>query len=262
MRETLLGTVLLLGLMCEAGLGQAAPEPDAASDAELESGENLQAPDDEKLASEIATLILQLGSPHFAEREAATSHLIQIGPPAFAQLRIAYHGTEQLEARLRMEKIVYEAYINYHVYDRNAFLGIRQGRVPITHDDDARILEGHVGIQVVQVIEGTAAERVELEAEDVIIALDQEPISAVDVQVTQAFGELIRVRGPGAPVVLTVLRESDQFDVVVTLGSRPKMYYGRGQGLVYEMLERSLRQFRVFWDQRFRNLPSEQAAEE
>ena len=262
MRHMLSGTMILLGFLCEAGLGQALPEPDAAAEAQAESGEHLQTPGDERLASEIATLISQLDSPRYAEREAATSHLIRIGPPAFALLRTAYHRTEQLEARLRIEKIVYEAYINYHVYDRNAFLGIQQRLVPITNDDDARIPEGHVGIQVGRVIEGTAAERAELQAEDVIIALDQEPISAVDVQAAQAFGELIRVRGPGTPVVLTVLRESDQFDVEVTLGSRPKVYYGRNQGLVFEMLERSLRQFRVFWDQRFRKPPSEQTAEE
>ena len=262
MRGLLLGTVLLLALSPEAVLGQTAPEPKAAPDAELESGEDFQRPDDERLASEIATLISQLGSPHFTERETATSRLIKIGPPAFAQLRTAYHGTEQLEARLRMEKIVYEAYINHRVYDRNGFLGIQQGRIPIVHDDDARILKDHVGIQVGRVIEGTAAERAEIEVKDVIIALDGELISAVDVQVAQAFGELIRVRGPGARVVLTVLRGSDQFDVEVTLGARPKRYYGRGQGLVSEMLERSLRQFRVFWDQRFGSLPAQQPGEE
>jgi len=262
MQGLLLGTVLLLALSPEAVLGQAAPEPKAAPDALLESGEDFQRPDDERLASEIATLISQLGSPHFTERETATSRLIKIGPPAFAQLRTAYHGTEQLEARLRIERIVHESYLNHHVYNRNAFLGIQQSPVPITHDDDARIPEGHVGIQVRLVIEGTAAERAEFEAEDVIIALDQEPISAVDVQVTQAFGELIRVRGPGTPVVLTVLRGSDQFDVEVTLGARPKRYYGRGQGLVSEMLERSRRQFGVFWDQRFGSLPAQQPGEE
>jgi len=262
MREMLSGTVLLLGLLSEAGLGQTAPEPKAAPDAELQSGEDFQRPDDERLASEIATLISQLGSPHFTERETATSRLIKIGLPAFAQLRTAYHGTEQLEIRLRVEKIVYEAYINHRVYDRNGFLGIQQGRVPITHDDDARIPEGHVGIQVGRVIEGTAAEKAELQAMDVIIALDEEPISAVDVQVAQAFGELIRVHGPGARVVLTVLRGSDQFDVEVTLGARPKTYYDRGQGLVFEMFERSRRQFRVFWDQRFGSLPAPQPGEE
>ncbi len=262
MRGLLLGTVLLLALSPEAVLGQTAPEPKAAPDVELESGEDFQRPHDEKLASEIATLISQLGSPHFTERETATSRLIKIGPPASAQLRTAYHGTEQLEARLLIERIVHESYLNHHVYDRNAFLGIQQRRFPITHDDDARIQKGHVGIQVGRVIEGTAAEKVELQAMDVIIALDEEPISAVDVQVAQAFGELIRVRGPGTPVVLTVLRGSDQFDVEVTLGARPKRYYDRGQGLVFEMFERSRRQFRVFWDQRFGSLPAQQPGEE
>ena len=48
-------------------------------------------------------LIPKLGSPSYQEREEATAGLIEIGAPAFAKLRAAYHATANLEVLLRIE---------------------------------------------------------------------------------------------------------------------------------------------------------------
>jgi hypothetical protein len=212
-------------------------------------------PSDEQLTAEVDTLVAQLDAPQYDKREAATERLTRIGPVAFAQLRDAYHQTDALEARLRIERIVRENFFGYQVYDRNGFLGIGQHPIPKVHDDDERIEVGKVGIEVQRVIEDTAAEVAGLKARDVIIALDGEPITAAGSRVITQFGESIRVRGPGVAVVLTVLRGPLQLEVEALLGARPQKFYTVNQGPVHEMIQTTRQQFEVFWNQHFHHPP-------
>jgi C-terminal processing protease CtpA/Prc len=207
-------------------------------------------------AAEFGPIIDKLGSPSYAERETATERMIEIGPPAFLALQVAYRETEELEVKLRIERIVREAFLNHYVFDKNGFLGISQARTPVEHEHDDRIQEGHVGVKVVRVIPDTAAERAELKQDDIIIALDGVPIPHSGAQVVAAFGESIRVRGPRAKVTLTLLRGTEQIEFDVTLGSRPRRYYDRNQGQVYEMLDNTRERFRAFWDEHFRQRPT------
>ena len=95
---------------------------------------------------DIAALIRALADPAFSKRTDATRKLCAIGLPAFARLREAYHNTDQLEVRLRIERIVHTAYMDHYLYHPNAFLGVAQARYTPNSDDDPRIPTGHIGI--------------------------------------------------------------------------------------------------------------------
>lgn len=229
-----------------------------SSQAESVSDEEFSLPVDDQLAATIDSMIAGLGSPEYKEREAATAALLETGPRAFAKLRTAYDQSDELEVRSRIETIVRTAYLNYHVYGRNGFLGISQRRVPRTREDDPRIPDGHFGIQVQNVIENTAAQSVGFAAGDVIIALNGEPLmTTTGTSATAAFGESIRLHGPGVGITLTVLRGPRQFDVEVILGDRPRRYYS-GQGKVTQMLHQFRRQFEIWWVKHFRQPPMQQ----
>lgn len=202
-------------------------------------------------AAEVERLIGQLGSPDYPLRERASDRLVEIGAPALDPLRTAYQQTDDLEVRLRIERIVGESYLSYHVFGRNGFLGVSQDRFGVTHEVDGRIAEGHVGIRVRQALPDTGAERAGVRENDVIIALDGQPLQAGPFP-SESFGEELRMKGPGVQVVLTVLRGERQLDIEATLGQRPRMYYSPQQGEAYEMLMAARRNFAVWWARHFR----------
>jgi hypothetical protein len=217
------------------------------------SDEEFRVPISEKLAGEVEQLLDDLSSPQYAIREAATARLIDIGVPAFAQLRDAFRAANDLETRLRIERIVQDAYLASQVYDQNAFLGISQRPVRLDELGDHHLPKGSVGIKIAQVIEDTAAEEAGLQAEDVIIALDGQPFTPKTAQPTQEFGEAIRLRRPGTPLTLTILRNGRQLEVTAVLRARPRSYYDERQGFVAVMLAEAKQRFRIWWQMHFRD---------
>lgn len=255
-------SVVVMGLLAGSALpvmGQARDEPFPWRTQEV-SDEEFRTPVLDEMANRIATAIGQLGSPIYKEREDAVEQLLTIGVPAFSQLRQVYSRTGELEVRLRVEDVVHEAYLDHHVFGRNAFLGISQHRVPRSHDDDPRILEGHYGVAIGKIIAGTAAQDAKMQKGDVIIALDGEPLQSGAANVNMSFGESIRLRGPGALVTLSILRGDDEFELDVILGRRPKEYYAR-QGIVTEMLQTIDQNFGIWWVKYFREVPPETSPE-
>ena len=251
--RTLIQTIITLSVILAGPVsGQSPDTSPALSETESVLDDEFTIPADGEVAARIDADIGQLASPSYQRREAATERLSAIGPPAFAQLRMAYHDNDELEFRLRVEHVVHTAYLKHHVYDKNGFLGISQGPNPVLHADDQRIPENGFGVEVRQVIENTAAEAAGLKKGDVIAALDGEPLAAEGTRPPVAFGESIRVRGPGATVTLTVLRGRQSFEVAVSLGSRPRRYYGATQGLVHRMLLDARGEFDRWWAERFR----------
>lgn len=195
--------------------------------------------------------VRRLGAASFKVRLASRKALVDFGIHAFGKLREAYRATDLVETRLAIEEIVQETYLRHFVFRRNAFLGISQNRYPLRHEDDARIQEGHIGIVIGRVISGTAAEQAGLRAEDVIVALDGEPIAMPDVGFTNSFSEALRKRRPGAQLVLYVLRAEQAFEVGVVLRARPRRYYNARQGSVHKMLLDHQRTFDTFWRDHF-----------
>ena len=237
-----------------------ASPPQQASDADL-----FDKPAEGPLVAAVDAAIAKLGSPAFAEREAASRRLIAVGNAALGPLRDAYRVSADFESRLRIEEIARDVYLDHHVFGRNAFLGIRQYQYGRTHEDDERIDEGHYGIELMSVLPDTAAFDAGLEEGDVIAAMDGEPFSATG-PMGIAFGDLLRARGPGALVTLSVLRGPEAFELNAVLGTRPRRYYGPGQGEVYEMLSRREAAFEDWWEENFasphRNGPAKAAADD
>lgn len=201
--------------------------------------------------SDIHEQVARLSAPLYDTRQAALQRLIDIGESAYDPLREAYHATDLLEVRLLIEEIVQTIYLNKRVFNRNAFLGVQQNIVPLTHDDDPRITEGKIGVVISKTIAGTAAEATGIRAKDVIIALDGEPLTGVGRQAINRFGESIRARPPGTPVVLTILRGPRRLELTAILRPRPARYYA-GAGAIGQMLRRAQSDFRTWWDDEFR----------
>lgn len=247
---------LFVGTLCTIGAGpvraQNQAPPMDTGDEQTVSDEEFHLALDDPESSEVLSLINDLGSPEYPKREHASLRLLAIGAPAFSKMRTAYRQAEDLETRLRIEQIVRQGYLNYHVYLRNAFLGISQARVPVTHADDSRIAEGHIGVRIAGVLPGTAAQQAGLHQQDVIIAVDGVPVKAGALEPMAAFGDSIRVRRPGARITLLVLRGDQTAEVQATLRPRPESYYNRAGDSVTRMLHQSIADFNIWWVTHFR----------
>ncbi len=189
---------------------------------EVVSDEEFHLPLDSTAAQSADQLVPGLGSPSFKEREEATAGLIEIGAPAFARLRAAYNATSNLEVLLRIEHIVRTAYLNHHVYDRSGFLGINLQAYVASMEEHPRLPVGSVGVKVGRVIPATAAERAGMLAEDVIFEVDGAPIRGEGMQVVESFSAIIRARGPGGKMNLTVLRGTQEIPMLITIGRCPE----------------------------------------
>jgi membrane-associated protease RseP (regulator of RpoE activity) len=254
MRSLSAGIVAVMAIGVSSVFAQSSDGWTPPADSESQIEELLNLPVDAELASELEATIARLGAPSYKQREAATLRLREIGPASFAKLQSAYRTSDEFEMRLRIETIVRDTFLNKFVFGLNGFLGISQSQVPIVHDDEGRIQEGYVGIRIQRVIKDTSAEKSGLQVGDVIIALNGEPVPSLGRRTTAAFGDSIRVHPPGSRLLFTILREAKQFDLEVTIGARPKLYYGSNQGTVFQMLEHYRELFDVFWEKHFHGL--------
>lgn len=213
---------------------------------------------DSKTAAEVERLIKELGSHHFPVREESTAELLQIGASAFRQLRNAYLHTDDLEVRLRIEQIVRTSYIDYHVYGRYAFLGVRHRNEIATHNDHPRIRDGHMGIVIDRVENGTAAEQARLQRDDVIVDVADKPFRYGS-DPGEVFGQTIRKHKPGERVMLTVLRSGNVMQIHVTLGRCPKRYVEESGSMeaVTRVLDSTWTRFGSWWMRNFHDTSEE-----
>lgn len=221
-------------------------EPESVSD------EEFRLPLDPTAAESADELIPKLGSPSYKEREEATAGLIEIGAPAFAKLRTAYHNCHNLEIQLRIERIVRTAYLNHHVYDRSGFLGINLQSYIASMEENPRLPAGSVGVKVGRVIPGTAAERAGMAVDDVIFEVDGAPVPGVGAEVVEHFSAIIRDRGPGGKMNLTVMRGEHEIPMLVTIGRCPEEI--ARQGTVRAVSENHFKasaRFPKWWDKYF-----------
>lgn len=196
-------------------------------------------------------LIQSLGANQWKERAEATDALVDIGAGTLSLLRSEYCVTDDLEVKLRIEEVGKEVYERYHVYDRFGFLGISQGQSLVRHEDDSRIPEGHVGINVYRVHKGTAADAAGITNEDVIIAVDNQYLPE-SFQPTADFGAMIRDLGPGTRTTLSILRSGRLVQQAVTLGRCPREMVESGDiPSVRAILLTAQQQFPVWWAEHF-----------
>ena len=95
---------------------------------------------------------------------------------------------------------------------RPGFLGINGQDVSPEAADAFGVPEGAV---IVEVVPGSAADDAGLQPEDVIVALDGEPIDSM-----LGLSSRVLVRQPGDEVTLRVVRDGQEQEVTVTLGER------------------------------------------
>jgi len=190
-------------------------EPAPITDAEF------HLPIDAETKKIVTRLIKQLAAITYQEREKAAYHLIGIGTPAFPQLRMAYHKTDELEVRLQIERIIYESYLNAHLRNKYGFLGIERDAKFPTHKEVPHIPEGRTGIRIRAIVTDGGAQRAGMIKGDIIMSLDGEPMSSNLAMLFTHFAQSIKRKGPGAEVTLGVLRGTKSLDIKAVLGRMP-----------------------------------------
>lgn len=214
-------------------------------------------------AAEVGTLIAQLGAPKYELRESSTDRLIEIGPGAFGELLRAYRAADELEIRLRVERIVHDAYLDYHVYDRHGFLGVGL-RVHVPgRDRAAQLPERVAGLTVTNVTEKTGAEKAGIKVKDVIVALDGEPLESAVQETVSAFAESIRSRRPGTSIRLSIFRGTEELTIDAVLGRPPVSRLPQLRIIaIPELVQESNARFRSWWTRHFAGPSSDQVARE
>ena len=164
----------------------------------------------------VRALIAQLGDDEYAVREAAQQKLEALPPDALPLISRAYRDTTDAEVRMRL-RLYAEHYFDHHVlprysqYHRPGYLGIQQ--------TEGRLDDGSGFVRVVQVMPGTGAEAARLKPGDLIIALNGQPMPAVNA--TFAVAQYVQQHRPGDKLVCTVLRDGKQLEITAVLGGLP-----------------------------------------
>lgn len=190
-------------------------------------------------------LVCALGSADFDRREVATRRLVELGSQAYEVLAREYGASDDYEVRLRIQDIVTQAYFRENLFGRNGFLGI--GLDVLGHSIDPRVPQGHSGVEVVMLVEGTAADRGGLRIGDLIIAVNGQLLPA-DLN-RDDFSGTIRDAGPGASMQLSVHRGQQIQSLDVVLGARPLEYYSEVEHL--RLLEETSHRFNRWWTEQF-----------
>jgi hypothetical protein len=226
--------------------------PPSTSQEDPSDAPEFRVPADKETAAEIDELIPMLGMPSYHTRERATSRLIEIGVVAFAKLRAAYRQSDDLEVRLRIERIVRTVYADYHVYAQKGFLGVAVQPYWPVGQDDPPLPAGRPAVRLVRVIGNTAADRGDLQVEDVVIAIDGEPLRGAGLEVVDDFSGRIAEHRPGGRLTFTIYRGQELRHVEITLGRCPPEIARRGSvRAIKEGLQAAGEQFRSWWAEYF-----------
>ncbi len=174
-------------------------------------------------------LIDALGSPDYDERQQATEILKAQKTSFTKELTRICPTVQDLEVRLRLVEVAEALFYKEALMDMGGFLGIEMDRERLSNRgaDPDRI---H-GVRVRRVIAGTAADKGDVRAGDVIVAIDGKPL-VVNKDSTRdeppAIGELnaslsraISSIQPAADMTVTLLRDGSELTAKVTLGLKP-----------------------------------------
>ena len=208
----------LTALICLIVIG-ATTSTRALRVAELASAPILSV-DETRCVSDIPVLISHLSSRSYERRRLSTTRLMEYGPEAYSHLARAFRRSDSPEVRLRIERIAQHIYLRERAGEGEGFLGIEP--YPLAADDDARLDPGETGIVVMRVIEGTAAQRVGLKTEDVIVRFNRRLIT-VDAS-RNGFSAMVRQLRPDTLVPIEVLRGQERLILRARLSARPGGY--------------------------------------
>ena len=168
-------------------------------------------------------LIDALGSPDYEERQRATDVLKGQKTSFTKELTRICRTVQDLEIRLRLVEVAEFLFYREALKGMGGFLGIQmENAVP-----SKRVL----GVRVLRTIDGSAADKGDIRAGDVVIAIDGRPLlsnadSSLDLRLTvrqlmDALMTAISAVQPGADMTLTLLRDGAELTAMVTLGLKP-----------------------------------------
>jgi C-terminal processing protease CtpA/Prc len=232
-----------------AALAQNEPQAQSSESAAIEE-DFFAVPVETRMSADIDRMIALLGAPNYAEREVASEGLIEIGTPAFRRLRDVYKDTDDLEVKLRIERIVHTAYLDHEVYSRHAFLGISLAPYAPRADRAIDLPPGAVGVMISNVIPNTAAQKAGLQREDVILAVDKRPNKGIGTEAVNIFSQGIAARRPGTHMLLTVVRPDGVHEFDITLGRCPRERVQ--QTRIREKYDAASQRFAEWWAKNFR----------
>lgn len=201
---------------------------------------------DPRRRAALASLVVRLGSPSFEEREQAAKELQHLWRHALPFLVDHYRATDDLEVRQRIDRLLYEAYIDHAVWDRFGFLGISHFVVTFTDRPGGPV---RYAARVNSVVAGTAASAAGLRQDDLIIAFHGQPLPPMTDPM--AFGDLIRRNPPGTVVPITIVRRNELSVLHATLGRVPRDQVLNPNQPVNPMLEEARRGFARWWTRNF-----------
>jgi len=214
-------------------------------------------PTPEQSAS-VTQAILELASPKFDVRRGAVKRLISVGLPGLPMLRTTYFRSHDFEVRIRIQEVAGAIFLEENLYKRNAFLGVSMGGMGgrtsiVTHAMDPRVPKDGDGIEISEVVSGTAADDAGMRANDVVILLDGLPVrGTLSLRDPASFSEKLRKLGVGTTVKLTVLRGPQTLELQAVLRDRPRAYYDEHQHPDFFRLEQDAkRAFQAWWREVF-----------
>lgn len=249
----------ILGVVTTVSCGgyvTAAQSPEdmpSAVPVELSNDDLFQLPLNETLTAGIVAATAKLRSPLYADREAASRKLVEIGASAFRHLREAYRRTHDIEVRMRIEDIVQTAFYNYQVFDGNGFLGVTMQPYPNPRLPKDSLPEGRVGVYIANVLEDTAAARAGIVKEDIIVGIDGTPFEGTGNEVLDQLSAAIRSYRPGSSVELTLSRQGEEITIPVILGRCPETQAraGKVRG-TSELYRKAEARFPSWWAENFK----------
>lgn len=168
-------------------------------------------------------LIDALGSPNYDERQQATDILKAKKKSFTDELSRLYRLEQDHEIRLRLVEVAEFLFYKEALQGMGGFLGIQM--------DTAAPSKRVRGVRVLRAIPGRAAEKGDIRAGDIIIAIDGKALLSNDDstlderrtirQLTGALMTAISSVQPGADMTATILRDGDELTAKVTLGLKP-----------------------------------------
>ncbi len=194
-------------------------------------------------AGAIERAIERLGSPRPKDREQALGELIAAGPAAYPALKRAMASQPGYEVRRQIRRAAQQIFFRQREGPPSPFLGIQLRTTGLP-----RTREGGLGVQVLGVIEGTAAAAAGLQVGDIIIGVDGQGFKEPEPP-NGALQSVIGQRQVGDRVVLSLVRGGRRMEVPVVLGARPITAW-RTTGDI-EQIRAAVSAFNEFWRKEF-----------
>lgn len=174
-------------------------------------------------------LIDALGSPDYNERQQATDILKGQKTSFTKELTRICRTVQDLEIRLRLIEVAEFLFYRETLKGMGGFLGIQMDATPPRNQRPD--LDQVRGVRVLRTIAGSAADKGDIRAGDVLVAIDGKPLLSNEDgtldetptvrQLTEALSHAISSVQPGADMTLTILRDGDELATKVTLGRKP-----------------------------------------